>query len=72
MRIKLTTLLVSAGVALGALTGSVVTELAQPEPPREAYCPSEDSCWVDYDGANDRWVIHEEHVDDAPDWVTAN
>lgn len=35
----------------------------------DAYCPEEDSCWVDYDGANDRWVIHEQHVDDAPAWV---
>jgi len=59
-------LLVSAGMALSLITGAVLNELNQPA---EAYCPTEDSCWVEYDGANDRWVIHEQHVDNAPAWV---
>lgn len=67
LKINVTHLLIGAGVALGMITGAVVNELQQPA---EAYCPTEDSCWVDYDGANDRWVIHEEHADEAPAWVT--
>lgn len=59
-------LLVSVGMALSFITGAVVHELGQSAEP---HCPSEDSCWVDYDGANGRWVIHEEHVDEAPAWV---
>lgn len=59
-------LVVGSAVALSMITGAVINELQRPA---EAYCPTEDSCWVDYDGATDRWVIHEQHVDDAPTWV---
>jgi hypothetical protein len=59
VKIKLTHVLVSAGIILAGLTGAVINELQQPADP---HCPTEDSCWVDYDGATDRWVIHEGQV----------
>lgn len=57
LKINVMHLLVGAGVALGMITGAVINELNQPDDP---HCPTEDSCWVDYDGTLDRWVVHEE------------
>lgn len=65
-KINLSSLLLGTGLALGIISGAVINELQRGTEP---FCPSEDSCWVEYDGANDRWVIHEQHVDEAPPWV---
>jgi len=55
-------------LAVACTTGGFVGGMYVDSRPDDAYCPSEDSCWVDYTGG--RWVIHEQHVDDAPAWVT--
>jgi hypothetical protein len=57
---------IAAALAAAGFVGGLYVDTRSDD----AYCPQEDSCWVDYDGANNRWVVHEQHVDDAPAWVT--
>lgn len=59
---KISTAIVSAALAVGALFGyvAVATTSTSGGWSHGVYCPEEDSCTPDYDGHTNTWVIRKD------------